>query len=722
MCRKTENDAITLIALIITMIVLLILAGVTLNMVMGDSGIFSKANTAKEQTNIADATENLKIMLLEIKTQVTTEEKRETTVKDCSKLEGKEDVTKIEYISEEIAKTDIVGEEIENPKYALVTYRNYEFKIDKQLRIVGQSGANNAEEDEEIKTGLISNTEYKINNETLIFSHIAVVGENEELKTVKEGFDYLCDNGYKENGAILLRKGSYDFHELQTGSSYNINKKYTGMSISIIADEPGKTFMNSGEIQMVENGSQYSINLKFYRMIFTSDVYSNFHLNGDNIIKEYYNCVFLPPVGGYNGIISTASTNTNNCLFLGGANRYYTSAPLSGKAQNCASTDTTIDPYNGTKETCLTNITVDEEYNITTGEWKHTGTGTNPDGTQASIGVYGGKFAWDNVNIINDTKNKKIIIDTTECYYGIKKIKYKKTKTNDVENILENGIELSVKNKKSIIDNTIEGNFSIAIEFNSGSKILKHIHISGLISDTEYKINNETLKFTHIAVVGKNEELKTFKEGLDYLLNNGYKENSAILLREGSYNFHEIQTGASYNIDTKYNGMNVSIIADNPGKTFLNSGEMVMSENGKEYSIGLKFYRIVFLDDCYGNGTFHLNGDKDVKEYYNCVFKGQIGGYNGIISDASINTYNCLFMGGAHNIYYNYPLKGNAQNCASKDETIDPYNGNKETCLTNANIDEEYKITSEGWKNTGTGTNPDGTQANIGVYGGKYSW
>lgn len=79
-------------------------------------------------------------------------------------------------------------------------------------------------------------------------------------------------------------------------------------------------------------------------------------------------------------------------------------------------------------------------------------------------------------------------------------------------------------------------------------------------------------------------------------------------------------------------------------------------------------------------------------------------------------------MGGAHNIYYNYPLKGNAQNCASKDETIDPYNGNKETCLTNANIDEEYKITSEGWKNTGTGTNPDGTQANIGVYGGKYSW
>ena len=26
------------------------------------------------------------------------------------------------------------------------------------------------------------------------------------------------------------------------------------------------------------------------------------------------------------------------------------------------------------------------------------------------------------------------------------------------------------------------------------------------------------------------------------------------------------------------------------------------------------------------------------------------------------------------------------------------------------------------WKNVGTGTNPDGTKANLGVYGGEYSW
>ena len=59
------NTAITLIALIITIIVLLILAGVTLNMVMGESGIFNKANSAKEQTQKSTAEEIIKLAVLE---------------------------------------------------------------------------------------------------------------------------------------------------------------------------------------------------------------------------------------------------------------------------------------------------------------------------------------------------------------------------------------------------------------------------------------------------------------------------------------------------------------------------------------------------------------------------------------------------------------------------------------------------------------------------------
>ena len=63
-----KNSAITLIALIITIIVLLILAGVTLNMVIGENGIFRKANNAKNKTEVAQYEEELRLCVLELQT------------------------------------------------------------------------------------------------------------------------------------------------------------------------------------------------------------------------------------------------------------------------------------------------------------------------------------------------------------------------------------------------------------------------------------------------------------------------------------------------------------------------------------------------------------------------------------------------------------------------------------------------------------------------------
>ena len=60
-----ENKGVTLVALVITIIVLLILAGVTLSMVMGDSGIFSKANKASTETTISSAKDAVRLATLE---------------------------------------------------------------------------------------------------------------------------------------------------------------------------------------------------------------------------------------------------------------------------------------------------------------------------------------------------------------------------------------------------------------------------------------------------------------------------------------------------------------------------------------------------------------------------------------------------------------------------------------------------------------------------------
>ena len=59
--RMQKNNGITLIALVITIIVLLILAGVTIATLTGDNGILTKATEAKEQTELADEKEKVEL-------------------------------------------------------------------------------------------------------------------------------------------------------------------------------------------------------------------------------------------------------------------------------------------------------------------------------------------------------------------------------------------------------------------------------------------------------------------------------------------------------------------------------------------------------------------------------------------------------------------------------------------------------------------------------------
>ncbi len=59
----TNNKGITLIALVITIIVLLILAGVSIAMLTGDNGILTQANKAKADTARAEVVEKVNMEL-----------------------------------------------------------------------------------------------------------------------------------------------------------------------------------------------------------------------------------------------------------------------------------------------------------------------------------------------------------------------------------------------------------------------------------------------------------------------------------------------------------------------------------------------------------------------------------------------------------------------------------------------------------------------------------
>ena len=60
---KKDVKGITLIALVITIIVLLILAAVSIAMLTGENGLLQKATKAKEENKLAQAKEQINLMI-----------------------------------------------------------------------------------------------------------------------------------------------------------------------------------------------------------------------------------------------------------------------------------------------------------------------------------------------------------------------------------------------------------------------------------------------------------------------------------------------------------------------------------------------------------------------------------------------------------------------------------------------------------------------------------
>lgn len=65
---RKRNEGITLIALVVTIIILIILAGISINLILGDNGIVKKAQSAATEQKQEEAREKLEIVLLELKT------------------------------------------------------------------------------------------------------------------------------------------------------------------------------------------------------------------------------------------------------------------------------------------------------------------------------------------------------------------------------------------------------------------------------------------------------------------------------------------------------------------------------------------------------------------------------------------------------------------------------------------------------------------------------
>ena len=110
--RKKTNEGITLIALVITIIVLLVLAGATLAMISGDNGILKKVVQAKQSTQKASVEEKVKLAIQSALSSDYNEHgkiTKETLIQELGKnglIENENDLEEIEGIKWGLSTND----------------------------------------------------------------------------------------------------------------------------------------------------------------------------------------------------------------------------------------------------------------------------------------------------------------------------------------------------------------------------------------------------------------------------------------------------------------------------------------------------------------------------------------------------------------------------------------------------------------------------------------
>ena len=180
---RKENEGITLIALVITIIVLLILAGITIATLTGDNGILTKVNEAKKATTEADAIESVKV---EVMGSYGTDGKIniETLNNNLSNIIG------LKYNGKDISENNkILGENLSS---AIVKVNGYYIEITLEGKV----------------SRIITLEEAK--SEKIVFKeNTIIVDEYENRIMIPEGFKVASDSATDVTGGIVIEDATY---------------------------------------------------------------------------------------------------------------------------------------------------------------------------------------------------------------------------------------------------------------------------------------------------------------------------------------------------------------------------------------------------------------------------------------------------------------------------------------------------------------------------------
>ena len=215
--KKTRNGGITLIALVITIIVLLILAGVSIAMLTGDNGILTQASNSQIRTEQSSVVEGMKLAVNEYVMEKETGETTSSFI-DWLKEEGRQ------YINDdnEIQVSNLLGQSLSTGKGSGTNdvYKLEETTETASIASTTKVAAITTEENKQYEVVYYNNTATRTTLETISVSTTEPLEETDPSLFVVD-----------DNGVISLK----DYNDYYTGT-----KEWTIENVVIPSEVDGK--------------------------------------------------------------------------------------------------------------------------------------------------------------------------------------------------------------------------------------------------------------------------------------------------------------------------------------------------------------------------------------------------------------------------------------------------------------------------------------------------
>ena len=234
--KTRKMKGITLVALVVTVVVLLILAGVSLNLVLGENGIIKKAQEAAAQTDESSATESMSMYLTGLR---------------LANVDG-ENFRLADYLSSNVGNDGIEDFLNNGDGYAQVAYKGYK---------------------------------YLVNLEDYTFEYLGKTDGNGVNRHIKQVLD---NNNEDVQGIAMVEAGELETEDL----GWKVLSVNNDGSVNLIANN------NTGFEVSLSGINGYTNGAKALNEI-CSKLYGNLEINGQKVksarsanLTDFYNVVY----------------------------------------------------------------------------------------------------------------------------------------------------------------------------------------------------------------------------------------------------------------------------------------------------------------------------------------------------------------------------------------------------------------------------------------------